>query len=464
MTHLLAISLCLVAPDVAFHARIERQFLASGVPGAAIQVVQDGRVVYRKALGLADIEKKTPATDKMAFEIGSVSKQFVATALLMLVADGKVRLEDTIGNVFLGTRYTLPASWCASTVDQVLHHVSGIPDYEAIAGYDYYNAPRKPEDIIAEASKKEPEFKPGDKFDYSNTGYFLISMIVEEKSGMRVGRFLTKRIFEPLGMKSTYADVRPSGVTPMTGYHSRSGTRTKQPPIAWTSTLGAGGIVSTLDDMMKWDAALYTDKLVKQSLLSKIWTPGRFNDGTVNTYGYGWFDTKYRGIAEINHSGQTNGFTCYYRRFPEKKCSVWAFTNTYDGNVFEMVDSAAAHFVPGASYRGLPLAKEQEAERSALHMKALRQAAFAEGDMALLGPNIKNFAIEERFKVSREELKGYLEQVKSFAFIRVTQRKARSGALVDDYLYRQELTSGEMKFWTLGFSGGLMSGIRVEDE
>ena len=461
MTHLLALSLCLLAkPDAAFDGRLERYFTASGVPGAAIRAIVDGKVVYEKAFGVIDLDSKGPTALDSAFEIGSVSKQFVATALLMLVAEGKVDLQAKVGDVIAD----LPASWRGATVDQILHHMSGIPDYEEIAGYDFYNQPRATKDIVAEASKKEPAFKPGEKFEYSNTGYFLISMIVEQKSGMPVGRFLTKRIFEPLGMTSTYADVQAEGAKPMTGYHSRSGTRTKEPPIAWTSTLGAGGIVSTLDDLMKWDAALYTDKLVKQDLLQKIWTPTKLNDGSVNSYGYGWFSTTFRGTRELNHSGQTNGFTCYYRRFPEKKASVWAFCNTYGGNVFEMVNAVAGRYVPGASYMKLVVPAEPDAARSALHLKALRQAVLAEGDMALLAPNIKNFATADGFKDLRAELKGHLDKHKSWAFLTARKRTNAAGLVIDDHIYRQELTDGDVKFWTLGWANGLLSGIRIEDE
>lgn len=457
----IALALGIASSDAAFDSRLDRIFAASGLPGAGVCVALDGKVIYQRAFGVADVDTKAPTQVNSAFEIGSLSKQFAAVAILMLVQEGKVDLEAKMGELLPD----LPEEWRDATLDQVLHHMSGIPDYEEIAGYDFYNQQRLPKEIIEEARKKKPEFKPGEQFQYSNTGYYLVSMVVQAKSGMPSGRFLTKRIFEPLGMTSTYADLRPADAKPMTGYHSRTGSRVKQPPIAWSSTLGAGGIVSTAADLVKWDSALYGDRLVRQDLLGKIWTPTKLKNGTVNPYGYGWFSSTFRGTRQLDHSGQTNGFTCFYKRFPEKKCSVWVFSNTYAGRVFDLMNAAAGHFVPGASYRLLPVANpDPDPQRTQTHLKALRQAVYAEGEMELLARNIKDFATQDRFKEIRGELRSYLDAHKSWAFIRVSKRTIPTGPTYDDHFYRQELVNGETKFWTLGYRDGLLSSIRVEDE
>ncbi len=456
----LVLALALFTPQqTAFDKRMDRLLAECGAPGVAVRVVTNGRTVYERQFGVADIETKKPATVKMAFEIGSLSKQFAAACLLMLVQEGKISLNERIGDVLPG----LPESWRAATIDQILHHMSGIPDYEAIATYDFYNSPRKPQEIIDQAKKVQPAFKPGEKFDYSNTGYFLISLAVEKRSGMSQANFLHKRIFQPLGMKSTYADPRPRGVVPMTGYHSRSGSRKAQPPIAWTSTLGAGGIVSTLDDLVKWDQSLYTEKLLPKDLRDKLWTPTKLNSGATNAYGYGWFSTRYRGQLELNHSGQTNGFTCFYRRFPELKTSVFTFANTYGGRIFNIEEAAVSHFVPGVSYRKLPVPQSQDVARNARHIELLRMASFGKPSETLFTTGIRDFAKEDRFADSRKELQGYIVLPGAFVLVRTSQRKLASGATVDDFLYRQDIAP-EPKFWTLGFIEGKLSGIRVEDE
>lgn len=461
---LIGLTLCLQGPQVEsltdFESRLDKTFASSRLPGGGVRAVKDGKVLFDRAFGVADIEKKTPASTAMAFEIGSLSKQFTAVAALILVQEKKLRLEETLGEAMP----ELPVAWQKATIDQVLHHMSGIPDYEEIAEYDFYNLPRKPQDIFDQATKKKPDFAPGEKFYYSNTGYFIISLIIEKRSGMSIGQFLKRRLFQPLGMNSTYADEKPSSVKAMTGYHSRTGIRVAQPPIAWTSTLGAGGIVSTLDDLVKWDQALYTDNLVKKDLLAKIWTPTKFNDGKVNAYGYGWFESRFRGVRELNHSGQTNGFTCIYRRYPDQHFSVWSFTNSYGGGgVFSLARAVITRFLPEANFAVMVASKDNNASRTAGHMEAIKQAVIGKGDLALLAANMKDFATADRTVETRKTLQNILGKSETFQFLRVRQRRTPIGDEIDDYLYRQVIPNGN-QYWTLGFNKGLLVSLFVEDE
>jgi CubicO group peptidase (beta-lactamase class C family) len=443
----------------AFEKKLESAFVQSGVPGAAIGVLKGGKVIYRKAFGLADIGKKTPFTTGMAFEIGSLSKQFIAVSILMLVKDGKLALTDPIGNLLPN----LPDKWRAATVEQVLHHMSGIPDYEEIAGYDFYNKARDPKEVIDSALSKEPAFKPGERFSYSNTGYFLLSKIVEAKSGVPSGEFLERRVFKPVGMASTYAVNRPPNVRVPTGYHSRTGTRVAQPPIAWTSSLGAGAIVSTLDDMAKWDAALYTEKLLPASLLNKLWETTKTTDGAPVNYGFGWFMGSFRGVPLQDHSGQTNGFTCFYNRFPQSKTSVISLANTYDGGVYGLASAASAHFVPGLNYYSLKVPEDPDAQRTKTHLAAIRQAFLNEGDLKLLALGLQNFAKDAKFAATRSPLKAPLESTKSFRFVRSRTFKSSLGSTIDEYLYRHTHDAGEL-FWTVRVNAGLVSSLNWEEE
>lgn len=278
-------------PDAQFQARIKTLAAAAG-PGVAMAVYRDGKQVYANAFGVADEKTKAPYRTDLGFEIGSLSKEFTATAILMLVKQGKLSLDDPIGKYLP----EVPETWRAAKIEQVLHHMSGIPDYEEIAGYDFYNSEHKPEEIIAEAAKKPLDFQPGASFSYSNTGYYLLGMIVSRASGQPIGDFLEERLFKPMGMSHTYTIHRPKGLTVATGYHSRTGTRTAQPPIAWSSTYAAGGIVSTLADMEKWDQGLYTSKLLPDNLRNRLWTGTTTTSGDRINYGYGWFVSQYRWI------------------------------------------------------------------------------------------------------------------------------------------------------------------------
>jgi D-alanyl-D-alanine carboxypeptidase len=446
--------------DEAFAEKFAAEVAASGVPGAALAVFRDGQIVYRQAAGLADLEHGTPYSPDMAFEIGSLSKQFTSTAVLMLVREKKLALSDPIGSLL----DELPEAWRAATVEQVMHHVSGIPDYEAIAGYDYYDRDHGPDEVIAVAATRAPSFAPGERFEYSNTGYFLLSRIVERKSGIPFDEFLAKRIFAPLGMSSTYTRARPEHVSVVTGYHRGDSKPTPRVPIAWSATLGAGGIVSTLGDLQRWDEALYGDRLLPADLRAVLWTPATASDGQTIPYGAGWFIDRMRGVAHLSHSGGTNGFSCIYLRFPEQHLSVVGHCNVYGGGPDDaLARAAAAHFLPALNYYSLPVPEDDDPETTAEHQAALRQAVLAEGELDLLGDGMQDFATEERYAKVRAPLAQRLATTSSFRRLRVRPVEGARGEPIDEFLYREAHEGGET-FWTMRFSAGLLVSLNWEDE
>jgi len=447
------------APD-AFELALQRSFEQSDVPGAAVGVFKDGRLIYSRAFGVADEATKKPFTAEMQFEIGSLSKAFTACSLLMLVKEGKLSLSEKLGDILPD----LPEAWRTATVETTLHHMSGIPDYEEIAGYDFYNKPREPKEIIDSAATKPLDFPHGAKYSYSNTGYFLLSLVLEKKSGMPSGKFLEDRIFKPLGMAQTYASTIPANANVPTGYHSRTGKRVAQPPIAWTSTLGAGGVVSSLRDLGKWDESFYTEKLLPANLRDKLFETTKTTTGEPVAYGFGWVMGPYRGVARQDHSGQTNGFTCVIHRLPSLHYTAIAFTNTYGGGVvFPLSGLAMAHFEQSLSYKSLAIPKDPDPERTKRHFAAMRQALYAEGDMAMLRPGLKDFATKPEFAKDRDEAKVSVGSMKKFRFIRNSTRKNASGQDVDEYFYRLDYEGGTV-FWTLRFVGCLLGGLNWEVE
>jgi CubicO group peptidase (beta-lactamase class C family) len=442
--------------DAAFDKQLEQQFEKTGLPGVAVGVFRGGKIVYERAFGKADIDKGIAMRTDMAFEVGSVSKQFVGVCILMLTEDGKLRLDEPLGEALPSS----PSVWHKVTIEQLLWHTSGVPDYEAIAGYDFYNKTRIPKEVFEQALKKAMDFEPGEKFSYSNTGYFLLSQVVEHKAGIPFEEFLESRIFRPLGMDSTYSASRPAGVTAATGHHSRSGERRAQPPIAWSSTLGAGGIVSTIADMIKWDQALYGEKLLPWETLDKVWKSGKLNDGRKTNYGFGWSMGDFRGISRQRHSGQTNGFTCVFMRLPQLHTSVLAWTNTYGGRgVSSIATSALAHSVHSLSYHSKEIPADPDPVRTLKHLKALRQAVLAEGDLDLLTENMKKFATEDRYKWLRESVAPMVKTTKKWEFLSVTKRQ--SGRQV--FLYKQSYEGGVL-FWIMPFDGEVLTGLDWENE
>jgi CubicO group peptidase (beta-lactamase class C family) len=245
----------------AMDQRIRAEMTSQNIPGVSIAVASHGRILHIGTYGLADVELRVPVSDSTVYEIGSISKQFTAAAALMLVQEGRLQLDDPI-NKYLAV---LPSEWLGVTVRQLLTHTSGIPDYEEIGTYDTYSFRLTPEEIIRIAHSRPMDFEPGQGWYYSNTGYFLLSMIVERIEGKPLNDVLTTRIFKPLRMTQTRM-ATPEDIIPhrASGYWvDRNGVTLRNRDATKTSsTLGAGGLLSSVYDMMKWDASLYGNQLL----------------------------------------------------------------------------------------------------------------------------------------------------------------------------------------------------------
>ena len=256
------------------------------IPGLALVVVKDGKVLKAQAYGLADVKLKIPVTTNAVFRIASVSKSFVATAVMMLVEEGKISLDDPVSKYLDGT----PGEWKPITIRHLLAHTSGIPDFlneniwvhTWLYGFD--------QGVLKAVARRPLHFAPGADWRYSNSNYHLLGMIIRKVTGEAYGDFLRERIFEPLGMTQTFVSPIKGNVLGLAvGYkwqdnHLQPGDNVAAPIKAYAG----GGIVSTISDMAKWDGALYTEKLLKQSRLEQMWTPVRLNDGMKARYGFGW--------------------------------------------------------------------------------------------------------------------------------------------------------------------------------
>ena len=307
--------------------RVEAYLDEANIPGGLVAVASRGRIVHLKAYGLANVELSVPVADSTVFEIGSISKQFVSAAVMLLVQEGKLGLDDPIH------RYLpdLPSEWLGVTVRQLLTHTSGIPDYEEIATYDVYRFRLTPEEVIQIAHSRPMDFAPGTGWYYSNTGYFLLSMIVERIEGHPLGRVLESRIFGPLGMKQTrMAD--PEAIIPhrAAGYWvNKVGDLINRNPTETSSTLGAGGILSSAYDLAKWDEALYRDELLSAESKATLWTPAVLPNGEDTGYGFGWGLRPYQGLTQLSHGGQVAGFVANFSRFPDQEAAIIVFLNRY---------------------------------------------------------------------------------------------------------------------------------------
>ena len=324
--------------------RIRAEMTSQNIPGVSIAVASRGRMIHVGTYGLANVELGVPVTDSTVFEIGSISKQFAAAAALLLVQDGRLNLDDPIHKYLA----YLPSEWLGVTVRQLLTHTSGIPDYEEIGSYDQYSFRLTPEQIIRVAHSRPMDFPAGQGWYYSNTGYVLLSMIVERIEGKPLNDVLTARIFKPLGMTQTRMS-NPEDIIPhrASGYWvDRTGAVLRNRDATQTSsTLGAGGLLSSVHDMAKWDAALYGTSLLSDATKKAMWTGVVLPNGRNTNYGFGWVLSPYRNRTTISHSGQVQGFVTLFTRLPEEEVAIIVFTNRYQINIGRIRDAVADAFV-----------------------------------------------------------------------------------------------------------------------
>jgi D-alanyl-D-alanine carboxypeptidase len=316
----------------------------NNIPGVLVAVASRGKILHLNTYGMANVELSVPVADNSVFEIGSISKQFVSVAAMLLVEEKKLDLDDPI-HKYLSY---LPSEWLGVTVRQLLTHTSGIPDYEEIHSYDSYRTRFTPEEIIKIAHSRPVDFEPGTGWYYSNTGYFLMSMIVERIEGQPLGKVLKSRIFDPLGMTQTrMAD--PEAIIPhrAEGYWvNKANELINRNPTETSSTLGAGGILSSAADLVKWDAALYGNDLLTEESKTEMWTPTILPNGRNTGYAFGWVVTPYKGLKSQHHSGQVAGFIAFFYRFPEQEAAVVIFMNRYQVSAAPLRTAVIHTFMP----------------------------------------------------------------------------------------------------------------------
>jgi CubicO group peptidase (beta-lactamase class C family) len=312
------------ALPTAINEVLEKTF-KSDEPGAAVIVVRDGKVVFRKGYGKANLELGVPVEPDMVFRLGSITKQFTAVAILMLAEQGKLSLDDDITK-FLPD---YPTKGQRITIEHLLTHTSGIKSYTSLP--EWLALWRKDLTVkeIIDLFKNQPmDFAPGERWSYSNSGYILLGAIIEKVSGQTYQEFVEKNIFAPLGMKHSYYDVTVRLIPRrVEGYSKANEGYQNAAYLSMTQPFSAGALMSSVDDLALWDAALYTEKLVKQQSLKRAWTPRLLNNGKSTHYGYGWSMSTYEGHPIIEHSGGVNGFATDALRMPADRIFVAILTN-----------------------------------------------------------------------------------------------------------------------------------------
>jgi CubicO group peptidase (beta-lactamase class C family) len=331
--------------------KLFEDFIKPDAPGATVMVIKRSHVIFKKAYGLSNLEEKSKATTRTNYRLASSTKQFTAMAILMLVERKKLSLDDHVTKIFPD----FPAYGNEITIRELLTHTSGLIAYEEVmpAGT---TVPLKDKDVLALMMKQDKTyFAPGSQYRYSNSGYAMLAMIVEKVSRISFAKFLKKNIFTPLRMTNTIAFEDGISVVKNRAYgYSNRGDHFEQTDQSMTSSvLGDGGIYSSIEDLFKWDQALYTARLVRRSMLKKAFSPTTTTDEPGTSYGFGWRISEKDGVEIIWHSGETIGFRTAIVRAPSKRMTVIVLANRSDMKAPDLAKQVLGFFLKSIDQRSI---------------------------------------------------------------------------------------------------------------
>jgi CubicO group peptidase (beta-lactamase class C family) len=308
--------------------RLLEKWFKQDSPGVAAAVVKEGKIVFQHAYGLADLERDVPLTTTSIFDIASNTKQFTAFAILLLAEQGKLSLDDDIRHYFP----EFPDYGYPITIRHLLHHTSGLREFAMLlllGGRRWINHYTNEDIMDVLMRQKSLNNKPGDEYIYSNSGYFLLGLIIQKVSGKNLGDFFRENIFAPLGMNQTYFydDLGQIIKNRAIGYSPRENGYALE--VSLMTGDGSGGILSSLEDLYRWDQNFYRNKLGKgsQEIIKTIFTKGVLNNGETLDYALGLKVGKYKGLKTVSHGGGWNGFRSEILRFPEQEFSVICLAN-----------------------------------------------------------------------------------------------------------------------------------------
>ena len=329
-------------PDMAARIDALMHGYAGAVPGAAVLVLRDGVAVFRRAYGCADLEQQIAATPATNYRLASMTKQFTAAAVLALTEDGRLSLADPVRKWLP----SLPPAADPVTIRQLLTHTSGLIDYEDLIPAETTQQIHDADVLHLLESQNRLYFAPGTSYRYSNTGYALLALIVARAAGEDFAAFLRRRIFLPLGMRATLA--YEAGVSSVAnrafGYSYEHAAWRRTDQSVTSAVLGDGGVYSSIDDLAKWDAALYDERLLSAHSLQLAFTPATATDDPAVHYGFGW---RISGET-LWHSGETVGFRNVIVRYPRRHFTVIVLTNRDAPEPYDLALAIAKLYLPDA--------------------------------------------------------------------------------------------------------------------
>ena len=359
----MAITLSVAASADPIDDYVQSQLAARRLPGVALAVVKDGRIVKAAGYGVASLELNVPVAADTVFEIGSISKQFAANAILLLVEEGKVKLDDPISTYLSRT----PPAWSAITVRHILTHTAGLADFDTGKIGFSYRREYTNEEFVDLLAARPLDFPPGQRWNYTNA-FPLLGMVVERASGMAYTDFVRTRIFAPLGLRSarfkTASDVVPHRAD---GYLLKDGEYRRGEPLRPQVIAANGGILINVLDFAAWDIAITSHKLLRPASLEAMTTPARLADGSTVGHGLGWFIDTFNGHRFGAHWGTTvTGHSAVIRRYVDDRVTVIMLANLDDGGLG--IDAMSKHiagvYVPGVDMHSLTPKAGESARRT----------------------------------------------------------------------------------------------------
>ena len=357
--------------------KLFEKFDSTMTPGCALSVIQGGKIVYKRGYGMADLDHDVPIRTDTVFHVASVSKQFTDAAIVLLVQEGKLSLDDDVRKYIP----ELPDFGSRITIRHLIHHTSGLRDQWALlglAGWRYSQDLITDQDVLdVMSAQKELNFRPGEKHTYCNTGYTLLAQIVKRVSGKSFREFTTERIFAPLGMKSThFRDDHAEVVKHIAyGYVRGKGEGEFRLSVTNFDTVGATSLMTTVEDLALWDENFYTPRVGGADLVRQMLVQGKLNNGEELDYAFGLEHGKYKGLTTIDHGGADAGYRADLLRFPEQHFSVACLCNLGQTNPSDLARKVADIYLAG-ELKDAPSAAAPEAEKP-VSLSAQQLASFA---------------------------------------------------------------------------------------
>jgi len=424
-------------------AYVRSRMAKEHVPGLSVAVVRNGKLVYADGFGVANVELNIPATKSTVYWLMSVSKQFTAAAVRMLAEEGKIDPDAPCA------RYldNAPAAWKGVLVRHLLTHTSGIPDYTDAPGWGQtLRQDRSPQDLLAPVMQRSLLFEPGTRWRYSNSNYYLLGLIIERVSGKTWAHFLQQRIFAPLGMTSTRANDQ-SAIIPgrAPGYHWQNGTLHNAPFVSPTQLWAAGSIISTVEDLAKWEIALAAGKLLPRALTQRMMTPAKLPDGSEAPYGEGNELGRDHGHRFAGHQGGGLAFNTMLLRYPDDGLSVIVLANLTQAPSEQIARKIASYYLPDLSDDGKPALADADPQLT-LRLKAVvLDAAQGKAEEALFTPQAQQELLPH-LRGAGPRLLPPLGDMKSFTLLeRTTDGPLRR------YRYRAVYAEGAI-YWTFALT------------